>query len=153
MNQKGLNKLAKMKRRLKSFVSFTSSYLISFFFYMEKVFTAKIFNAYTNYISLKHRVCTTENFLSPVFSPSFWSSKHVTSWVSGRVASLCLHALLKHLFVVFHQKICIFIIFIYFLDKVSSLHNIILRNQLETVNGDKKLSVELDIHVNTNHGN
>ena len=104
-------------------------------------------------ISVWNRVCTTENFLSPVFSPSLWSSKHVTSWVSGRVASLCLHALLKHFFCCFSSQILYFYHFLLFFDKVSNLHNRILKNQSESVNGDKKLSVELYTHVKTNHGN
>ena len=41
--------------------------------------------------------------------------------------------------VVFHQKICVFIIFIYFFDKYP-LQNI---NKSETGMGDKELSVEV----------
>ena len=46
-------------------------------------------------------------------------------------------------FVAFHQKICVFIIFISFFDEVSnfSQQNI---NQLETGIDDEKLSVELN---------
>ena len=43
-------------------------------------------------------------------------------------ATLCLHILLRQFFVVFHQKICVFIIFISFSDKVSNFRNKILTN-------------------------
>ena len=38
------------------------------------------------------------------------------------------HTLLWHFFVVFHQKICVFIIFISFFDEVSNFRNKILTN-------------------------
>ena len=46
-------------------------------------------------------------------------------WGKFRV---CLHILLRQFFVVFHQKICLFIIFISFSDKASNFHHKILTN-------------------------
>ena len=57
---------------------------------------------------------------------------------------LYLHSLLRHCFCFFHQKIYVFIIFFSFFDEVSnSISQKIKQNidQLETVIGDKKLSV------------
>ena len=52
-------------------------------------------------------------------------------WGEFRVknATICLHILFWYFFVVFHHKICVFIIFISFFDKVSNFRNRILTNQ------------------------
>ena len=56
-------------------------------------------------------------------------------------ATLYLHILFWHVFVAFHQKICVFTIFISFYDKVSNLRNKILTNQKRMFG--EKLSLEL----------
>ena len=65
-------------------------------------------------------------------------------WSELRVknATLCLHVLFRHFFVAFYQKICFFIIFISFFDKVSNFRNRILIQSKAGTSG-KKLSVEL----------
>ena len=52
-------------------------------------------------------------------------------WGKFRVknATICLHILFWYFFVVFHHKICVFIIFISFFDKVSNFRNRISTNQ------------------------
>ena len=52
-------------------------------------------------------------------------------WGDFRVknAAFCLHTLFWHFLVAFHQKICVFIIFISFFDEVSNFSNRILTNQ------------------------
>ena len=44
-------------------------------------------------------------------------------------ATLCFHMFFWHLFIVFHHKICVFIIFISSFDEVYKFHNRILTNQ------------------------
>ena len=56
------------------------------------------------------RACSTDNFLSPIFSPYLCSLQNVTSRASGSVfgeknATLCSHILFLVFFVVLHQKI------------------------------------------------
>ena len=59
-----------------------------------------------------------------------------------KTASLCLHALLTF-FIAFHQKICVFIIFISFFDEVSTEFPQQNINQSEIGIGENKLLVKL----------
>ena len=83
------------------------------------------------------RVCSTDNFQSVIFSPSLVSLGHVTSRASGgefgiRNVTLSFHITFWHLFVVFHHKIRIFIIFVSFFDEVSnSCYRILTSQKLE----------------------
>ena len=92
-------------------------------------------------------VCFTDNFLSPrcfLRISKVWSMLYTGQQSEFRVknATLCLHVLFRHFFVAFYQKICVFIIFISFFDKVSNFRNRILI-QSEAGTSGKKLSVEL----------
>ena len=68
-----------------------------------------------------------------IFSASlkFGACCITSQWGKFRVknATLCLHIPLWHCFVVLHQKMCVFIIFISFSDEVSNFCNKILTNQ------------------------
>ena len=72
-----------------------------------------------------------------------WSMLHHGS--VGRVQNNYVYMYFFGIFVVgFHQKICVFIIFISFFDEVSNFCNRNIK-QSETGIGDKKLSVELHV--------
>ena len=101
--------------------------------------------------------CSTDNFLTVIFSPSLWSLGHVTSRAIG-VNSECR---MQHdfiyffgiFFVDFYHKICVFIIFIsFFWWSIKILRQNI--NQSETDIGDEKLTVEffpITIQVKTDY--
>ena len=57
------------------------------------------------------------------------------------VGRVYLRILSCHLFFVFHRKICVFIIFIFFIEFLQQIIN-----QSQTGIGDKKLSVELYVY-------
>ena len=61
----------------------------------------------------------------------FWTCYITGQWDEFRVknGTLCLHPLFEAFFVVFYQKICVFIIFISFIDEASSFRNRVLTNQ------------------------
>ena len=70
------------------------------------------------------RACSTDNFLSPILSPNLQSLEHVTTRVGRgefrvKNVALCLHVCLAF-FVAFHQKDCVFIIFISLFDELSN---------------------------------
>ena len=69
---------------------------------------------YISSVSLKFRAC---------YITGQWGEFRVKN------ATICLHILFWYFFVVFHHKICVFIIFISFFDKVSNFCNRILTNQ------------------------
>ena len=80
--------------------------------------------------------CSTDNSLSPIFSLHLWSMFLITGqwrWVqSKKCYFMFTYTFLAFLFVVaviFHQKICVFIIIISFFDVVSNFCNRILTNQ------------------------
>ena len=87
-------------------------------------------------------VCSTDNFWSVKFSPFLQILEHVKLWVNDeskiKNATLCFHVLFWHFVVAFHNKTCIFIIFISVFDKYQ-----IYATESETGIGDQKLSVEL----------
>ena len=93
--------------------------------------------------------CSTDNSLSPIFSVHLWSMFLITGqwrWVqSKKCYFMFTYTFLAFLFVVaviFHQKICVFIIIIsFFWCSIKFLQQNI--NQSETRIGDRKLSVEL----------
>ena len=71
-------------------------------------------------LMIVYRVCSTDNFLSPIFSPifamlslRFWICNIMGLWGEFTIknAALYLYILSWHFFVVFHQKMCVFIIF------------------------------------------
>ena len=79
------------------------------------------------------RVCSTDNFLSQIFSPSL-SFGHVTLRVSGassqqRKLLFVYLYFLGIFFLFFAKKKCVFIIFIPFFDKVSNFRNRMLTSQ------------------------
>ena len=79
----------------------------------QSVFHWQFLFTYIFFASLKFGVC---------YITGRWDKFRVKN------ATLCLHKRLWHFFVVFHKKICVFIIFISFSNAVSNFCNKILTN-------------------------
>ena len=101
----------------------------------------------------RHPPLVTISFSLGQTIPTFWvaCSRSVFIWQNDTnifspslsvSPTLYFYVLFWHFFVVFHHKICIFIIFISFSDKVSNFRNRNI-NQAETWIGDFQLSAEL----------
>ena len=80
------------------------------------------------------QIMTWKRFLTDIYfstSLKFGACYITGQWGKFKIknATLYCHLLFWHFDVVFHQKICLFIIFISFYDEVSDFHKIILTNQ------------------------
>ena len=81
-------------------------------------------------VHLFRSVLVWQNDTTSYFSVSlkFGACYIMGQWGEFKILLYCYHLLFWHFFVVFHHKICVFIIFTFF-DKVSNFCNRILTNQ------------------------